>query len=45
MGEGGGGVSGCFGSRVVISVWLFMRCGMGYFGVFVVESLSLFSFF
>ena len=41
---GGGGVSGCFGSRVVISVWLLVRCGLGYFSVLVVEKLSLCSF-
>ena len=40
----GGGVSGCFGSVVVISVWLLVRCGVCYLGVFVVESLSLCSF-
>ena len=40
----GGGVSGCFGSREVISLWLLVRCGVCYFGVFVVESLSLCSF-
>ena len=34
---GGGGVSACFGSRVVIYVWLLVRCGVGYLGVFVVE--------
>ena len=44
MGCGGGGVSGCFGSRVVISVWLLVRCGVGYLGVLVVERLSLCSF-
>ena len=40
----GGGVSGCFGSRVVISVWLLVRCGVGYLGVLVVERLSLCTF-
>ena len=44
MGGGGGCVSGCFGSRVVISVWLLVRCGVGYLGVLVVERLSLCSF-
>ena len=39
MGGGGGGVSGCFGSKVVISVWLLVRCGVGYLGVLVVERL------
>ena len=43
-GVGGGGVSVCFGSRVVISVWLLVRCGVGYLSVFVVERLSLCSF-
>ena len=32
MGVGGGGVSVCFGSRVVISLWLLVRCGVGYLG-------------
>ena len=38
---GCGRVSGCFGSRLVISVCLLLRCGMGYFGVLVVERLTL----
>ena len=44
MGVRGGGVSGCFGSRVVISQWLLVRCGVGYLVVLVVERLSLCSF-
>ena len=43
-GVGGGGFSGCFGSRVVISVLFLVRCGLGYLGVLVVERLSLCSF-
>ena len=44
MGGGGGGVSGCFGSRMVISGCLLVSCGVGYLGVLVVERLSLCSF-
>ena len=44
MGEMGGGVSGCFGSRVVISVWLLLSCGLSYLGVLVEKRLSLCSF-
>ena len=41
---GCGRVSGCFGSRLVISVWLLVRCGVGYLGDLVVERLTLCSF-